>query len=91
MTTIARKRFGRRIARMRHRAQLTQKDVGKQLGYSTAQFISNWERGISFPPDAKLPKLAKVLKTDRRTLVEYTFAARFADLIKARKDALTDD
>lgn len=37
---------------------LSQKDVAEKLGYSTSQFISNWERGISHPPLATLRKLS---------------------------------
>lgn len=41
-------------------AGLSQKDVATSLGYSTSQFISNWERGISQPPIHTLRKLAKM-------------------------------
>ena len=39
-------------------ASLSQKDVATKLGYSTSQFISNWERGISQPPINTLRTLA---------------------------------
>ncbi len=39
-------------------AGLSQKDVATKLGYSTSQFISNWERGISQPPIHTLRTLA---------------------------------
>ena len=41
-------------------AGLSQKDVATKLGYSTSQFISNWERGISQPPIHTLRTLAKM-------------------------------
>lgn len=41
-------------------AGLSQKDVATKLGYSTSQFISNWERGISHPPMHTLRKLANM-------------------------------
>ncbi len=41
-------------------AGLSQKDVATALGYSTSQFISNWERGISQPPIHTLRKLAQM-------------------------------
>ena len=43
-------------------AGLSQKDVALKLGYSTSQFISNWERGISQPPLATLRKIAELYK-----------------------------
>ncbi|MEK6628086.1 MAG: helix-turn-helix transcriptional regulator [Bdellovibrionota bacterium] len=39
---------------------LSQKDVATKLGYSTSQFISNWERGISQPPINTLRTLASM-------------------------------
>lgn len=42
----------------RTQASLSQKDVADKLGYSSAQFISNWERGLSSPPMHTLKKLA---------------------------------
>ncbi|MFZ3228786.1 MAG: helix-turn-helix transcriptional regulator [Pseudobdellovibrio sp.] len=42
----------------RTQAGLSQKDIATKLGYSTSQFISNWERGISHPPMHTLRKLA---------------------------------
>ncbi len=41
-------------------ASLSQKDVATKLGYSTSQFISNWERGISQPPIHTLRTLAQM-------------------------------
>jgi transcriptional regulator with XRE-family HTH domain len=44
----------------RTQASLSQKDVADKLGYSSAQFISNWERGLSSPPMHTLKKLAEM-------------------------------
>lgn len=41
---------------------LSQKDVAEKLGYSTSQFISNWERGVSQPPLHTLRKLSNLYK-----------------------------
>jgi transcriptional regulator with XRE-family HTH domain len=41
---------------------LSQKDVADKLGYSTSQFISNWERGVSHPPLHTLRKLSDLYK-----------------------------
>ena len=41
---------------------LSQKEVAEKLGYSTSQFISNWERGISHPPLNTLRQLAEMYR-----------------------------
>lgn len=45
---------------IRTKSGLTQGQVAKALGYSTSQFISNWERGIAEPPIATLRQLASI-------------------------------
>ncbi len=52
------KDFAEFLRNARIEAQLTQAEVSDKLGYSTAQFISNWERGISCPPLKNLRALA---------------------------------
>ncbi len=41
---------------------LTQSQVAESLGYSTSQFISNWERGVSSPPLKNLKALSTLYK-----------------------------
>lgn len=43
-------------------AGLTQSEVASQLGYSSPQFISNWERGLANPPVFILRNLTKLYK-----------------------------
>ncbi|MFN7905398.1 MAG: helix-turn-helix domain-containing protein [Pseudobdellovibrionaceae bacterium] len=52
----------------RSKSGLTQNDVAKALGYSTPQFISNWERGLSHPPLESLRKLASMYKISAEEL-----------------------
>ena len=47
---------------MRRKVGLSQRDVASKLGYSTPQFISNWERGVSYPPLGGIKKLAQLYK-----------------------------
>lgn len=54
--------------RMAH--NITQLELSKHLGYSTAQFISNWERGLAGPPMNKMSKLVKILKLDVHMVME---------------------
>ena len=48
----------------RIRAGLSQKEVAEKLGYSTAQFVSNWERGLSAPPVETLKVIAEMYNVD---------------------------
>lgn len=43
-------------------AGLTQSQVAGKLGYSSPQFISNWERGLANPPVFILRDLTKMYK-----------------------------
>lgn len=43
-------------------AGLTQSQVATKLGYSSPQFISNWERGLANPPVFVLRDLTKMYK-----------------------------
>ncbi len=63
---------------------LSQKDVATRLGYSTSQFISNWERGVSQPPINTLRTLANMYKISAEqmfsVLLEETMIQVQADL-----------
>jgi transcriptional regulator with XRE-family HTH domain len=63
-------RLGNFLRKLRDQAGLTQSDVAKKLGYSSAQFISNWERGDSYPPVKAIRTIAKLYKTDIDRLFE---------------------
>ncbi|HEY8270411.1 MAG TPA: helix-turn-helix transcriptional regulator [Pseudobdellovibrionaceae bacterium] len=39
-------------------AGLSQGEVAKKLGYTSPQFVSNWERGLSDPPIRTLRKIS---------------------------------
>lgn len=54
----------------RETAGLSQADVASKLGYSTPQFISNWERGLSLPPLKVLRKIASLYKVDVEELFQ---------------------
>ncbi len=41
---------------------LTQSEVASALGYSSPQFVSNWERGLANPPVFILRHLTKLYK-----------------------------
>ncbi len=52
--------FGRRIAVLRRRAELTQGDVAK-VCCVTVQAVSKWERGLSCPDALMLETLSRAL------------------------------
>jgi transcriptional regulator with XRE-family HTH domain len=54
----------------RLKANLSQKFVADELSYTTAQFISNWERGLSLPPVNVLKKIAALYKISDEELFE---------------------
>ena len=62
--------IGEELKKLRIKSGLKQKEVAKQLGYSTPQFISNWERGISSPPVKTIKQLAHIYKTSPEKLFQ---------------------
>lgn len=54
----------------RTKAGVSQGKIAKSLGYSSAQFVSNWERGKSMPPLNAMAKLAKLIKLDPTHVVD---------------------
>ena len=55
----------------RERVGLSQLDVATQLGYTSAQFISNWERGLSNPPPQAVKILASVFHLNADDFFEF--------------------
>lgn len=55
----------------REAAELSQSEVAKRMGYSTPQFISNWERGVSTPPVKDIVKLAGIYKVSPFAMLDY--------------------
>jgi transcriptional regulator with XRE-family HTH domain len=54
----------------RLKAGLSQSDVAQALRYSSPQFISNWERGVSSPPLDTLSKLIELYKLPRNEVID---------------------
>lgn len=87
-TTPARKRFGKWIKKTREGRDLSQSLVAEKVGYDSGQFVSNWERGLSLPPDAVAAKLAKALGLPYRVLLDEIYATKQRDLKAAHKAAM---
>lgn len=73
---LRRLRVGEPLRLCREACNLTQKHVADALSYSTAQFISNWERGVSLPPEESLAVLAKLFGVEWIYLVDLIFNFR---------------
>ena len=78
------------LKKLREKSGLTQRDVGNLLKYSSAQFISNFERGLSLPPLQKLKILQKKYRADTDLLIDLIIDAERAILFEGlRKDKRT--
>lgn len=86
---LRRKTVGKFLRDKRIKAGLTQWDVAHRLSYSTAQFISNWERGVSLPPTDSLPKLAQLLKVPGRDIIDVIYSYQ-DQMLKLNKKHLLD-
>ena len=49
---------------LRTRTPHSQSWLAEKLGYSTSQFVSNWERDLCMPPFDAAKKMAKLFKVD---------------------------
>lgn len=50
------------VRELRKEKSLTQDEMSRVLGFTSPQFISNWERGVSGIPASCFSKFAKKLK-----------------------------
>lgn len=70
------KELGNYLRDHRVRAGLSQMQVSRELGYSTSQFLSNCERGISSLPLEKLPILVKLYRLRKKDLIDFILRAQ---------------
>ena len=62
--------LGKYIRNCRVRAGLTQAEISSKLGYTSSQFVSNWERGVSMPPMGTIAVLSKMIKLDPKKVID---------------------
>ena len=67
--------FGATISALRKEKGMTQLELARHMGV-TDKAVSKWERNLSFPDVASLPKLAEVLGTSVDELLEVKTAAQ---------------
>lgn len=48
---------------------ISQRDVASKLGYSSPQFVSNWERGLCAPPVDALPTLIRLYSLSTKEVI----------------------
>jgi len=77
--------LGEYLQSMRTKAGLTQREVSLALGYSSAQFISNFERGIAVPPLKKLKILVKMYDMPVEVLMDMILDAEREIMLGALK------
>ena len=70
MLEYDRKKLGQFLKDVREDAELTQADVSTKLGYTSPQFISNIERGISVVPLKTLARMVALYKTNAESVVK---------------------
>ena len=64
------KEFGQYLKVKREAAGLSQSEIARGLGYSSPQFISNFERGLCSPPLPALKKMVEYYGISRREVIE---------------------
>ena len=62
--------LGKKLAAARKRSKLTQRAVSNHFGYTTPQFVSNWERGITVPPLETLKELGGLYGCSIKKLIQ---------------------
>ena len=61
--------LGKYLQHKRESSNLTQAQMARKLGYATAQFVSNIERGCAFPPVNMLKGMIKAYRLDEEELM----------------------
>lgn len=77
------------LKELREKSGMTQREVSMALGYSSAQFISNFERGIALPPLKKLKTLQELYKGNVAKLIDLTLIAEREILSRSLKARAT--
>lgn len=66
------------IKEKRLEKKISQVKLAKFLGYSSGQFVSNWERGESYPPMDRLAKMALLFEVPKENLIDL-FLAEYSE------------
>lgn len=74
--------LGEFLRKHREKMGLTQGEVAEKIGYSSPQFISNIERGVSVTPLHTLAALIKMYKCNQNEVIHL--------LMKSQREILRD-
>lgn len=85
---IRREHLGDWLKDKRLAAKLTQWDIAHHFGFTSAQYCSNWERGVAYPPEPRLAELAKLIGVSAKEMVEAVHRSRKAELDAWHKQTL---
>lgn len=66
----ARQQLGKFLREKREQANYSQTQVAQLLGYTSGQYVSNWERGLSLPPSKEIWVIAKVYQIPKKQMIE---------------------
>jgi transcriptional regulator with XRE-family HTH domain len=83
MISYDKKKMGELLRRRRILANFTQARVARTLGYSSPQFLSNIERGISVVPIETLGKLIRLYRFDKNEVLNLIMAGAEQTLCQA--------
>jgi len=94
---IRQRTLGVALKTWREASGFSQREVADALGYSTPQFISNWERGISAPAFDVMPALGKLFERKPEEVIAVVEAcqdelrqAEMAYILELFKDSASD-
>ena len=65
---------------LREASGLSQRDVANKLKLTSAQSLSNWERGVACVPAAYISKLSRLYKSDPMLIKQVVINWRVAGL-----------
>lgn len=85
---LRQREFGSWFRKRREDQGLSQRDISDAFDWTSGQYISNWERGLSFPPNSCLADLARLLGVSAKELVVAVYAACKAEVEAEERDAL---
>lgn len=68
------KNLGEILRQAREKAAMTQGDLAKELGYPSAQIVSNWERGKCSIPLKQAPLFCKLTGMNPDTMAKLLVA-----------------
>ena len=77
---MAKKNLSTFLKDKRVKAGFTQAEIAKQLGYTSPQFVSNWERGMSNPPIETLKQIGKLYSVSMDELYDVLLQTSIEEL-----------